>query len=177
MMKFWLVFLSFIGLLNSASAQQKIVEDSSVVNFTIKNLGIKTQGTFKGFKGEVNIVENDLTKSNFDVSVDASSVNTGIEARDSHLRDADYFNVAQFPRISFKSSSISNAGRNKLKVAGTLTMKGVTKSIEFPFTATKVGNGWQLKGEFTINRRDFGVGGGSMILSDNAIVNLSVVTH
>jgi polyisoprenoid-binding protein YceI len=177
MMKSWVLVFSLIVCTNILFAQQQIVSDSSVVNFTIKNLGIKTQGTFSGMKGEVKINEADMTKSSFDVSVDAASINTGIEARDSHLREADYFNVAEFPRITFKSTAVTSAGRNKYKVAGVLTLKGTSKNLEFPFTATRVGNGWLLKGEFTINRRDYNVGGGSMILSDNAVVNLSVVTH
>mgnify|MGYP001809716046 CR=1 FL=1 len=175
-----LSFIIALLLLNSSVFAQKFtpIDAESKVSFVIKNFGIKVDGQLKGIKGSINFDPSELNNSNFNVSVNANTINTDNTARDNHLKKADYFHVEQFPLISFVSSKISQrATTGQYKVAGNLTIKGITKAIEFEFTANPTSKGYQFKGAFTINRREFKVGGNSLPLSDNLTVNLDITAN
>ena len=150
-------------------------DSGSSVRFRIKNFGFNVTGTFTGLQGNIQFDPKDLASSRFDVSIDAKTINTGVDMRDNHLRKSEYFDVENYPQIRFVSVKISpSTKRGTLFIFGKLTIKKVTKDISFPFTATPKANGYLFNGEFKINRRDFKVGGGSTI-SDNLTVTLSVV--
>jgi len=151
------------------------IDAGSKVHFVIKNFGIKTGGDFTGLKGTIVFNPKALAASRFNVTVNAGTVDTDNSTRDKHLRKSDYFDVEKYPLISFVSTKITestNAGR--FYVFGNLTIKGVTKAMEFGFSATPVDNGYFFKGGFEINRRDYGVGGSSFSMSDNLTVTLTV---
>jgi polyisoprenoid-binding protein YceI len=165
----------FFLLLVSAPHSFTPVDGESEVKFKIKNFGFNVTGTFTGLKGEIRFNPADLASCYFNVTVDANTVNTGIDMRDEHLRKSEYFDVENYPQIRFESVKISPGNKSgTLFIFGKLTIKNVTKDISFPFTATPVNDGFLFNGEFKINRRDFKVGGGSTI-SDNLTVMLSVV--
>ncbi|MGN6397943.1 MAG: YceI family protein [Mucilaginibacter sp.] len=152
---------------NLAFAQYKPVDKGSTLQFNIKNLGFGVSGKFSGFKGIINFDAQSPVSSSFDVTIDASTVNTDNSLRDTHLRDVSYFNVQKYPVIRFVSSKISSAGKTGIyNVSGKLTIKDVTRDIAFPFTATSSGDGYIFKGSFKINRKDFGVGGTSTISNE-----------
>jgi polyisoprenoid-binding protein YceI len=120
--------------------------------------------------------EKKLGSSFFEASVDASTINTGIDARNKHLRDEEYFDVKNFPRISFVSTKVMPSTKaGTFFLFGKLTIKNTTREISFPFTATPQQDGLLFNGEFKLNRRDFGVGGSSLVLSDNLTVQLAVL--
>ena len=154
------------------------IDADSKISFVIKNFGLKVDGQLKGIKGSIIFDMNALNNSSFNVSVNANSINTDNNARDKHLRKEDYFHVEKFPLISFVSTKITKSGTaGKWNISGNLTIKGTTKAIEFDFTATPSNNGFSFKGAFTINRRDFNVGGKSLPLSDLLTVNLDIATN
>jgi polyisoprenoid-binding protein YceI len=148
-------------------------DDKSTVKFVIKNFGVNTGGDFKGLQGSINWDAANPEKGVFDISIDATTVDTDMDARDNHLRKEEYFDVEHFPKITFKSDRITQSGR-KLTVYGKLSIKGTTKDVSFPFTATSKDNGFLFEGSFQMDRRDYKVGGNSMVLSDNVIISLSV---
>ena len=151
------------------------VDDGSRVHFVINNFGIATGGDFKGLTGTVKYDPTNPTTADFDVSVDASTVDTDIEARDRDLRKSEYFDVKNYPKLSFRSTKITKANKDGyLFMFGNITIKGVTKEINFPFTATAKNGGYLFEGSFKLNRRDFGVGRNSLSLSDNLTVSLSI---
>ena len=167
------VFL-FSGILKAQTTYTPI-DDGSRVHFAIKNFGIKTGGDFTGLKGSIKFDPAKYSNSGFDVTVDANTIDTDNGSRDGHLRKAEYFDVANYKTLHFKSTKVtlsSTAGR--FYVFGELTIKGVTKPVEFGFAATPKDGGYVFDGEFEINRRDFGVGGSSISLSDKLTVSLSV---
>ena len=171
-------FLSFfvlsVSLLHSQTTYSPAGEDSRV-HFTIKNFGVKTGGDFKGIKGIIKFDPVNFAASVFDVSVDANTIDTDNSSRDDHLRKADYFDVATYKTINFKSTKVvKSTVAGRFYVYGNLTIKGVTKPVEFGFGATPKDGGYVFDGEFEINRRDFGVGGSSISMSDNLTVSLSV---
>ncbi len=169
-----------ILFLSSITVAQKFTatDAGSKVHFVIKNFGIKTGGDFTGLKGNIVFNPNALNTSMFNVSVNANTVDTDNSSRDKHLRKEEYFNVEKYPLLTFVSTKITKsttAGR--FYVFGNLTIKGVTKAIEFGFSATPTTTGYSFKGEFEINRRDFGVGGSSVSMSDNLKVTLQIAAN
>lgn len=148
---------------------------NSKVHFVIKNFGIRTGGDFKGLKGNIKFYPANPAASAFDIMVDAGTIDTDNESRDDHLKKAEYFDAAKYKTIQFKSTKvISSKVAGRFYMYGNLTIKGVTKPVEFGFSATFKNSGYVFDGEFQINRRDFGVGGSSVSMSDNLTVSLSV---
>ncbi len=159
----------------------------SSIGFRVKHMGlVDVPGYFRDFTGTVNFDAKDVTKSTVEFTAQATSVDTGVAGRDKHLRSADFFEVEKFAQITFKSTKVEKKGKGFI-LTGDFTMKGVTKSISFPFNvvgfikdaksgATRMG----ATAETVINRRDFGVnyGGnlpnGSPMLSDNITVVLNI---
>ena len=172
-MKSFLIVTAFTFFSAFAVINLKPADNEGAVTFTIKNFGINTKGSFKGLKGSVNWDAANPSASSFNVSVDAKTINTAIDARDKELKQEAYFNADKYPVITFTSTQITGDNGN-YHVTGNLTIKGITKTISFPFTAASSGAGYTFKGEFTINRLDYNIGGNSMVLSDNADVNLNV---
>ena len=148
----------------------------SKVSFVIKNFGLKTSGTLTGLRGTILFDPNSLNTSLFNVSVNSKTIDTDNSSRDNHLRKEEYFNVEKYPVLTFVSTKITKSTlEGRFYVFGNLTIKGVTKPIEFGFSATPTTSGYNFKGGFEINRRDFGVGGSSVSLSDNLKVPLNIV--
>ena len=160
-----------------AMAQYKPIDNGSSIQFKIKNFGINTGGSFTGLQGNINFDINHLNAANFDVSIDANTVNTDNEMRDNHLRADTYFDVKNYPRIHFVSTKVTPSNKTGvLFIFGKLTIKNQTKDISFPFTATATNDGYLFKGIFNIDRKDFGVGGTSVI-SNNLEVDLSILAR
>jgi polyisoprenoid-binding protein YceI len=169
-----IILLAIIALTaNIALAQYKPAEQGSSLTFVIKNFGFDVDGSFKGLQGDIKFDPQNLASSTFDVSIDAATVNTDNGLRDNHLRGDTYFDVKNFPRIHFVSTKVV-AKNGTFLISGNLTIKKKTKLISFPFTAVAANDGYQFKGTFTINRKDFDVGGSSTI-ADNLDVSLNIL--
>jgi len=147
----------------------------SKVKFIIKNFGINTGGTFEGLSGTITFDPAQIANASFNVSVDAKTVDTDMEGRDNHLRKAEFFDVENYPKLSFRSTKIATTNKpDYLYMYGVLTIKNVSKEISFPFTQKTQGDGILFEGEFKLNRRDFGVGGKSFSMADELTVELSI---
>lgn len=145
----------------------------STVQFSVRNLGFKVTGSFGGVEGRVVFDPAEPASGVFDVTVDAGSVNSDNGMRDDHLRGESFFDVGHYPRIRLVSGKIGFYRNGSYLFTGTLTIKGHSKAVAFPFSASVVDGGYRFKGSFAIDRRDFGVGGTSTI-SDGVEVNLDV---
>lgn len=174
------IFLSVaicIFSLSAVHAQKTFVpsDEGSKVHFVIKNLGINTGGDLTGLKGKIIFDAKKPASSLFDVTADVKTIDTDNERRDGHLKNADFFDVEKFPVIRITSTSIT-AGKDLKNFIfnGTLTIKDVTKTISFPFSAEAKDGGALFNGEFEINRLDFGVGKESVTMSDKLSVSLKV---
>jgi polyisoprenoid-binding protein YceI len=153
-----------IFLAPPASAQQYTpVDPGSAVKFTIHNFGFGVDGHFTGLQGRIVFDPAHPADASFDVTIDATTVNTESDMRDNHLKKEDYFDVTNFPRIRFQSTGVSSDGKGGFHIRGKLTIKSTTKDIDYSFLATPIGNDYIFKGQFDINRKDFGVGGSSTI--------------
>jgi len=139
--------------------------DHSNIGFKVRHLMVSNvKGNFDKHTGTVEINDKDITKSKVEVTIDTNSINTNVQKRDEHLRSADFFDVAKFPTMTFKSKKVAKAGKDKLKVTGDLTLHGVTKEVvldvEGPSKESKDPWGNFRKGATAttkINRKDFGL--------------------
>ncbi len=104
----------------------------SEVSFQIRHLVSNVRGRFNEFSGTVQLDPKNLPASSVEFHIKATSIDTNVADRDKHLRSPDFFDVAKFPEITFKSESIQAAGKDKYNVTGTLTMHGVSKKITLP---------------------------------------------
>jgi polyisoprenoid-binding protein YceI len=174
---------------NGSSRPYPIDNSHSNVGFSVPILGGLSQvkGKFTDFAITINNDEKDITKSSVSVVIKATSVNTGIEGRDRHLRTADFFDVEKFPEITFKSERIEKKGKQFI-AHGPLTMHGVTKQIALPFTVTgtfknptnnKLSVGYSAT--MALNRRDYGINyarqDNPTFIGDNITVEIELVTR
>jgi polyisoprenoid-binding protein YceI len=172
-----LLLIALVLNANSISWSQRYEpsDSKSSIAFKIKNFGATVDGTFKNLKGAIRFDPNELSSSHFNVSVTSSTIDTGIELRNKHLKKEDYFDVEKFGEINFVSIKIESTSQvDRFMVTGKLTIKKTTKEIKFDFTAKKLEMDYQFKSEFQINRRDYGVGGSSFSMADEVKVILSI---
>ena len=166
---------SLVFMLNSMAQVFVPKDENQAVSFAIKNLGFTVNGSFSGLQGSIVFNPASLATASFNVTVDAGTVNTGNNSRDGHLKKDDYFNAGVFKKISLVSTKITNGTAQAIYLfEGVLNIKGTNKSIAFPFTAAPTTEGYLFSGSFKINRRDFKVGGSSLVLSDNLTILLKV---
>lgn len=174
------ILIAFVVLLtvNKLPAQLKPVDEESSVAFKIKNLGFGVPGTLKGLQGTIRFDMAAPANAMFDITLNAATINTDNNLRDEHLRGETYFNVKQFPTIRFVSISVTQGKqKNTWNLNGKLTIKSFTKDVTIPFVfAAATGGGYLFTGNFSINRKDFHIGGASPI-SDNLDCNLRVVAR
>lgn len=165
----------FVALIATTllSAQYKPADQESEIKFTVNNFGFGVDGSFKGIQGTIDFDPQNAAAGRFDVTIDASTVNTDNSLRDSHLKNDGYFDVRNYPRIRLVSTALSGSG-GTYRFTGQLTIRDKTKEVSFPFTAALANGSIIFKGSFKINRKDFGVGGTSSI-SNELAVSLNVV--
>jgi len=181
------VMLSLILMLAhgpATAAVWKIDPDHSNIMFQVKHLGLaEVKGIFRKFEGTVNL-EDDIAKSSVKVTIDAASIDTGVEKRDEHLRTADFFDVAKYPTLTFVSKKVAPAGKGRLKVIGDLTMHGITKEVVLnvvgPSKELKDPKGNIRRGlaaTTTINRLDFGLTYNSVLENGVLAIGNRVTIH
>lgn len=176
MMKFVVALLLFISI-NTHAQKFTPVDTASKIHFVIKNFGINTGGDLTDLKGIITFSPDNLAVSNFDVSVAASTIDTDNSMRDKSLAGEEYFEAAKFPLLTITSTKIEKTNKTAAGFyyfTGSLTIKGVTKAISFPFQAKEEKNGILFTGNFDINRMDFGLGQQSIVLGNQVAVTLSV---
>ena len=122
----------------------------------------------------------DITKSSIEFTVDATSLDSGVDKRNSDITGPDFLNAAEFPEISFKSTSIEDAGDGNLTVTGDLTVRGTTKPITATIEYIGEGEGGQGEyrvgyyGEFVFNRQDFGIDWLTGVIGDEITLMVSI---
>ncbi|MGC9344187.1 MAG: YceI family protein [Bacteroidales bacterium] len=166
---FFIIAILNIGLY--ANAQTYNAE----IKFYIQNLGATVEGTLQGFEGDINFNAENPGSSGIMASVDVSTISTGINMRDNHLQAKKFFHVEEHPEIIMKSREIIKQADGSFLGTFDLTIKGTTKAVEVPFTYSKSSNTETFSGSFTINRRDFDVGGALVPSGDEVEVEIGVV--
>ena len=163
--------------------EYKIDAAHSTIAFAVRHNEITwVSGRFKDFSGIIRY-DADVTKSSVEFTAKVESIDTGVTNRDNHLRTADFFEVAKYPDMTFKSTRVERKARDRYVVHGDLTLKGVTKQVAIPFTiagAIKDGRGntrFGVEGTTTINRRDFGITWGKALAAGGLDVGNEVTIN
>lgn len=143
------------------------------VSFKIKNAGITVTGRFYGLNTSLIFSPDKLASSSLSGTVEVGTIKTGINKRDEDLKGSTYFDADKYKLIEVKSVKLYKKGAQYAGLFN-ITIKGVTKQVEIPFEFTEHENEAEFKGNFTINRRDFGVGGRTLTMADNADVSIDV---
>jgi polyisoprenoid-binding protein YceI len=176
-MKVKLLLALVLFTVKDLHAQLKPADDKSTVGFTVRNFGVQVGGTLKGLEGTIHFDPAHPADANFDISIDAATVNTDNSMRDDHLKGESYLDIKHYPKIRLTSTKVLPSNKTGVwLLTGKLTIKNHTKDISFPFSATAATGGYVFKGDFKIKRREFEVGGFSTI-SDEMEVNLNVLAN
>jgi polyisoprenoid-binding protein YceI len=144
------------------------------VGFSVKGPFGTVHGNFTGLKATIDFDEKNPGAGSIAASVDAKTVSTGVGMRNKHLRSEDqFFNTDKYPEISFHSKKIEKTATG-YEAAGELTMKGVTKPVEIPFTFSNKEGAGLFKGQFTIKRADFSLGKPGGSIGEEVTIDLEV---
>ena len=153
----------------------------SEIGFKVKHLMVSNvKGSFKTFSGTLTADDDNLTNAQVSFEADAASVTTNNDMRDGHIMSPEFFDVAQFPKVTFVSKSFTKKEGNEYAVTGDFTMKGVTKEITLEATFGGLAKGMDGKRvaafEITgmINRMDYGVSWNSPIETGGVVVSPEV---
>ncbi len=163
-----------IVLILPATGNWKVDTANAKVNFTLHGPFGMVHGSFTGLEADIKFNEKDLSASSITASIDAKTVSTGVSLRNSDLRNKEeWLNTDKFPKISFKSSKIEKTAAG-YKASGTMTIKGIAKTCEIPFTFENKDSGGNFHGQFTIKREDYNIGKPGGSVGDVITIILSV---
>jgi polyisoprenoid-binding protein YceI len=182
--------LALTAVASAAPATYTVDKTHTLVGFEVRHIFSKVQGRFNDFSGTIVFDEKDPSAIRVDATAQARSVWTDNDRRDNHLRSADFFAVDSFPTLTFKSTNVTAAGKNKYKVAGNLTLRGVTRPVVFDgefLGAGAFGIGGKAMGNkagfvatTVVNRKDYGINwnktldNGGLMLSDEVTLTLNI---
>jgi len=159
----------------------------SLIQFSVSHMMIsKVRGTFENFSGTFEIDENNPENTSIFVEIDSESINTRQTQRDNHLRSADFFNVTEYPKLVFTSTSVDLTGESEVVLNGDLTIKEITKPVSLqvvynglsksPWGAESVG----FSAETKINRKDWeltwnqGLETGGVLVGDELTISIEL---
>jgi polyisoprenoid-binding protein YceI len=174
------------SLASAEATSWKFDPAHSEAGFTIRHFFSNVQGRFNTMNGSLVFDDKDWSKSSVEAVIDASSIFTNNERRDAHLRTSDFFDTANNPTITFRSTKVTKGEGNNFKIEGNLTMRGVTKPVVLDASYLGQGAVGQMgtKAGFTattkLNRQDYGVkwnkalDNGGMMLDDVVTITLNI---
>ena len=159
----------------------------SFVEFSVRHLMISTvTGRFRSFKATIALDETSIENSRIQAEIDAANIDTGVADRDNHLRSADFFDVANHPKIAFRSTENRDLGEGSGKILGELTIRGVTRPVTLDVTYLgEIRDPWGNRrrgfaAETTLYRKDFGMtwnqvlDTGGVLVGDRVKVTLNI---
>jgi len=151
----------------------------STLGFVVKHMGVgKTRGAFDEYNGTISY-DADTQEFGADITINVSSIDTDNEKRDNHLRGADFFDVENYPEITFSNARLKEIDGKKI-IFGELTIKGVTKTITIPAEISGPVQGMKgglvigIVGSTTINRQDFNVSWSKLLDNGGLVVDNNV---
>jgi len=155
-----------VASLPAHAARNWTVHENGTLGFTASWEGIEFEGVFHKFDAAIAFDPADLAGSRFDVKVDVTSADTQSSDRDEALADAEWFDYTKYPQATFVTSAFKAIDASHYEATGTLTIKGVSKDIAFPFTWEEHDGTARLQGETVVQRTDFQVGDGEWAEDD-----------
>ena len=164
-----------------AAETYKLDPAHTSVVFRVKYVGVTyVYGRFNGPTGSFVFDESSPSKSSIEMQVNAKDVDTAVEKRDKHLKSPDFFNAAEYPLVSFKSSSVKKLNTDTYEVSGNITLLGQSRPLSVKVQSTGSGKDpWGnfrrgFETSFTIKRSDFGMNFMLGGVSDEVVITVSV---
>lgn len=151
--KLTILFLALLGL--GFTSYLTISWEANTIESTISFKCKNANGSISGLEAKIVFDKNDLAGSSLFGSVDVNTIKLGNGGKTGHAKSKGWFHVAEYPKITYESNSISYLKENMYMAAGSLDLHGVKKDLSFPFKFTETENGALFEGTFKINRRDF----------------------
>ncbi|HJQ67465.1 MAG TPA: YceI family protein [Blastocatellia bacterium] len=155
---------SFVLLVSSVlvaapmPAPHIIDQAHSQINFVAEARFISAHGSFDKWEADVSLDRDKIENSTVKITIDATSINTRVERRDNHLRSKDFFDVAQYPTITFTSKKVTKTGDKNYTLVGDLALHGVTKEITVPVEMVFYDNNrGRFRSTFQLNRKEYGI--------------------
>jgi polyisoprenoid-binding protein YceI len=149
----------------------------SSVGFSVRHMMFaKVRGRFAKWNGSITLDGDDFTQASVKVSIDATSIDTGVVDRDNHLRSPDFFAAEEFPALTFESTRIETAGGDRYRVHGNLTIRGITREVELDVEhGGRAKDPWgNQRVAFTattsVNRTDFGLKWNQLVEAGGVLV-------
>ena len=187
-MKLLVAVIIGLSALSAEASEWSIDPVHSSIGFSVKHMMVSTvRGSFGKYESKISFDPTKPASFSAELSIDANSVNTGVEKRDDHLRSPDFFDVANFPKITFKSRKLESLGLNRYRVTGDLTIKDVTKEIvlEGEGFGSMIKTPWgktvtAVSAKASINREDFHVmfnaalEGGGVVVSKDVVLEIEL---
>jgi polyisoprenoid-binding protein YceI len=185
-MKRLLTLLCALAMLAGSAVAQvqawNIDPNHTAAQFSVRHMGISTvRGAFTKVSGTAQYDPADPGKTSVDATIETASVDTRVSMRDDDLRSANYFDVAKYPTITFKSKSAQATGTGKLKITGDLTIHGTTKEVVLdvdgpssPVNDPRGNSHVGASASTTVNRKDFGVGGSNPMVGEEITITIDV---
>jgi len=171
------------------TSQWQLDPTHSSAEFAVRHMMVATvKGAFKSLSGSVDLDETKWENSRIEAEIDASTVDTGVADRDNHLRSADFFDVAQHPKITFRSTAVEAEGQDSGKVHGEITIHGVTRPVTLDVSYLgEIEDPWGNRrrgysAETTLNRKEFGMtwnmvlDAGGVLVGEKIKVSLNIET-
>jgi len=165
---FLLLFFGMLGFAQVEAQQKNWTAVKTDIRFYIRNAGLEVEGKFDDVKGTFVTDQRSMPVLVIGTAK-VKSIDTGIGLRDSHLQGKDYFNAAAFPELRMQLLSI-----NDKTAKFNITIRGKSKTYEIPYVWKVVQDQGQFSVSFELNRRDFGVGGSSFMLSDDVNIKINL---
>jgi polyisoprenoid-binding protein YceI len=165
-----------------ATTAWEIDSAHTTAGFSVRHMMVaKVRGRFEQVRGTVHLDDADPTRSRLDIAIDAASIDTRNAQRDAHLKSPDFFDVAQYPSITFRSTQIEKVGPGSFQVTGDLTMRGVTRpvtlAVEGPTSPLNNPFGKQVRGVSAtgkLNRKDWGLNWNAALETGGVLVGEQV---
>ena len=181
-----LLGVAIIGFAGPASAEKFVLDKPHTqIIFKVNHMGFShSYGKFTDYTGEINYDEADPTKSNADVTIQTASLDLDDQKWNEHMKSKDFFDVEQFPTMTFKSTGIEKTGDKTANITGDLTWLGVTKPVTLAVQQNNMGKhpmkginatGFSASGK--IKRSDFGMKGGIPMVSDEVDIIIEVEAY
>ncbi len=185
MKRTFVVLNALLLLVTSAFAEVQtwqIDPNHTAAQFSVRHMGISTvRGAFTKVSGTVQFDPTNPTGASIDATIDANSIDTRVKMRDDDLRSPNYFDVAKFPTITFKSKSVKPAGDGKLTVDGDLTIHGVTKEVQLnvegpsaPVNDPRGNTHMGASATTKVKRTDFGVGSSNPMVGEDISITIDI---
>lgn len=156
-----IILLALLMAMPVCADAAPLLREASRLDFVSKQMGAPVRGSFNRFDGDIVVNEKNPGNSRAAVTIHMDGIDAGSDDANVEVRRKPWFDVKNHPRAEFVSTSVTPMGNNQFRVAGKVTIKGVTRDVAVPISARKEKDGWWFEGRFTLNRLDFNIGEGA----------------